>query len=156
MRVQSADLRPDEELRAFRARAGEAGHGALATFTGIVRGADGRTGRAIDRMELEHYPGMTERRLGEIVAQARERWEIGDPLVVHRVGTVRQGEDIVLVAVSSRHRAAAFAACEFIVDYLKTRAPFWKKEVGPDGERWVEQEQSDVDALGRWGDGGRP
>lgn len=142
------------ELQDFRERAGKDGHGAVATFTGIVRGIDERTGEAIGHMELEHYPGMTERRLEGIVAEARDRWEIGDPLVIHRIGKVLQGEDIVLVAVSSRHRAAAFSACEFIVDYLKTRAPFWKKEAGPGGGRWVEQDQADERAVERWGDGG--
>ena len=104
----------------------------------------------ITGMTLEHYPGMTERALEDIVAQARSRFDIGDALVIHRVGSLAPGDQIVLVAVTSAHRGQAFDACEFIMDWLKTRAPFWKKERLPDGERWVEARASDDEAAQRW------
>ena len=108
--------------------------GAIANFVGVVR--DGNDGHDIRAMTLEHYPGMTENALADICRQAHERWNLIDSRVVHRVGTIRPGEAIVLVAVSSAHRGEAFAACEFIMDYLKTQAPFWKKEQTADGTRW--------------------
>jgi molybdopterin synthase catalytic subunit len=101
-------------------------------------------------MTLEHYPGMTEKALEKIVDEARERWDIDDALVVHRVGTLQPGDQIVLVVVSSAHRGEAFQACEFLMDYLKTRAPFWKKERTPEGDRWVDARSSDDAAADRW------
>ena len=101
-------------------------------------------------MTLEHYPGMTEKALTDIVDQARRRWSIYDAVVIHRVGELAPTDQIVLVAVSSAHRGDAFAACEFIMDYLKTQAPFWKKELTPDGERWVDARASDDEAAARW------
>src|SRR5690606_33639180 len=107
-------------------------------------------GAGVTAMALEYYPGMTERALEDICAQARERWDILDALVVHRHGELAPGDQIVLVVVTSAHRGEAFAACEFIMDYLKTRAPFWKKESTPDGERWVEAREADDTAAARW------
>jgi molybdopterin synthase catalytic subunit len=101
-------------------------------------------------MTLEHYPGMTEKALGAIVEQARSRWRVIDMLVVHRIGELKPTDPIVLVIVTSAHRGDAFAACEFVMDYLKTDAPFWKKETTPDGERWVEARESDDSARERW------
>ena len=129
--------------------------GAVATFVGLVR--DLNEGAAVSGMTLEHYPGMTERALEDICAQAASRWDLLDMRVIHRVGPLEPGEAIVLVAVSSAHRGEAFAACEFVMDYLKTRAPFWKKEATPAGERWVEARASDDEAAARWAGGkGRP
>jgi molybdopterin synthase catalytic subunit len=125
--------------------------GAVATFVGMVR--DRNEGDRVSRMSLEHYPGMTERALEEICAEAARRWELLDMRVVHRVGPLEPGEAIVLVAVAGAHRGEAFAACEFIMDYLKTRAPFWKKELTPAGERWVEARSSDDEAASRWSGG---
>ena len=125
--------------------------GAVASFVGVVR--DGNDGQHIRAMTLEHYPGMTERALEEICAQAHDRWSLIDSCVIHRVGTLLPGEAIVLVAVSSAHRGEAFSACEFIMDYLKTRAPFWKKEDTPEGARWVEARADDDRAAGRWDKG---
>jgi molybdopterin synthase catalytic subunit len=115
--------------------------GAVASFVGLVREV---------AMTLEHYPGMTERAIGKIVDEARSRWQVMDCTVIHRYGALRPNEQIVLVAVASAHRGDAFAACEFIMDYLKTQAPFWKKEQTPDGARWVEAKSSDDAAAGRW------
>ena len=122
--------------------------GAIASFVGTVR--DVNEGQGVGAMTLEHYPGMTEKALEEICAQARARWDLIDTLVIHRHGRLEPLEAIVLVAVASAHRAEAFAACEFIMDYLKTRAPFWKKESTAQGERWVEARESDEDAAARW------
>ena len=122
--------------------------GAVVTFTGCVR-LQGERGELL-AMELECYPGMTESSLAAIVEEARQRWELLAVRVVHRVGRLLVGEEIVFVGVSARHRAVAFAAAEFIMDYLKTRAPFWKKEVTADGEYWVEQKQTDEQAVQRW------
>lgn len=127
--------------------------GAVATFVGMVR--DANEGAAVSRMSLEHYPGMTERALEEICVEAAGRWDLLEVRVVHRVGPLEPGDAIVLVAVASAHRGEAFAACEFIMDYLKTRAPFWKKELTPEGERWVEARSSDDEAASRWSGGGR-
>jgi molybdopterin synthase catalytic subunit len=107
-------------------------------------------------MTLEHYPGMTEKALATIVADAKTRWNIADALVIHRVGPLKPADQIVLVAVTSAHRGEAFAACEFIMDFLKTRAPFWKKEETPDGARWVEARASDDDAAARWQSATKP
>lgn len=122
--------------------------GAVASFTGIMR--DANDGDAVERMTLEHYPGMTERAIGEIVDQARARWKLIDVRVIHRVGELEPTDPIVLVVTAGGHRGGALAACEFIMDYLKTRAPFWKKEATGRGERWVESRESDHDAADRW------
>jgi molybdopterin synthase catalytic subunit len=119
--------------------------GAVVTFTGVVRGGDG-----LARMEIEHYPGMTQSAIAAIVAEAEERWGLDDCLVIHRYGAMEPGENIMMVATASRHRQAAFEAAEFLMDYLKSRAPFWKKEFGPDGAAWVAARDEDEDALGRW------
>ena len=122
--------------------------GAVATFVGLVR--DVNEGSDVSEMTLEHYPGMTERAIEDICEEAGRRWEVLDARVVHRVGTLRPTEPIVIVAVASGHRRDAFEACEFIMDFLKTRAPFWKKERTGDGERWVEARASDDEAAARW------
>ena len=120
----------------------------MASFVGVVR--DVNEGGAVEEMTLEHYPGMTERAIEEIISQARGRWNIYDALVIHRVGTLKPLDQIVLVVVTSGHRGDAFAACEFVMDYLKTRAPFWKKEKTPSGARWVDARASDDIAAERW------
>ena len=122
--------------------------GAVASFIGVVR--DLNDGDSVSTLTLEHYPGMTEKSLEAIVQQAKERWDIYDALIVHRVGTMRPLDQIVLVIVTSAHRGESFQACEFLMDYLKTRAPFWKKEVTPEGERWVDARSSDDVAAKRW------
>jgi molybdopterin synthase catalytic subunit len=146
VRVQHEDFDVGRELEAL-AR-GRVDVGAIASFVGLVR--DANDGHAIRGMTLEHYPGMTENALEEIVREAHGRWDLVDTLVIHRVGPLRPGDRIVLVAVAGAHRGEAFAACEFIMDYLKTRAPFWKREETPQGARWVEARASDDDAAGRW------
>jgi len=146
VRVQEADFDTGAELAALRA--GDARVGALASFLGLVR--DLNDGASVSEMTLEHYPGMTEKALEEIVAEAKGRWELYDALVIHRVGPLKPCDQIVLVAVTSAHRGEAFAACEFIMDYLKTRAPFWKKEATPDGGRWVDARETDDSAAERW------
>ena len=123
--------------------------GAVAAFLGLVR--DINAGQDVTAMTLEHYPGMTEKALADIVVQAQARWEVLDCCVIHRVGPLLPTEPIVLVAVASGHRGDAFAACEFIMDFLKTRAPFWKKEETPDGAIWVDARESDEAAAARWG-----
>lgn len=128
--------------------AGRTDIGAVATFVGLVRGAsDG-----VEEMTLEHYPGMTEKSLLEIVEQAEGRWNIMSAIVIHRVGSLQPGEQIVYVGVATGHRGEAFAACEFIMDYLKTRAPFWKKEKTAEGARWVDARDDDDSAAERWND----
>lgn len=149
VRVQEADFEVGAELAALRA--GDARVGALASFVGLVR--DVNAGAGVSEMTLEHYPGMTEKALAEIVAEAKGRWDIYDALVVHRVGPLKPCDQIVLVAVTSAHRGEAFAACEFIMDYLKTRAPFWKREVTPEGARWVDARDTDDSAAARWQQG---
>ena len=129
-------------------RAGNPAVGAIASFVGVVR--DLNDGASVDTMTLEHYPGMTEKALQAIVADAEKRWDLIDVSVVHRVGELRPTDPIVLVAVASAHRGDAFQACEFIMDYLKTRAPFWKKEEDSQGTRWVASRSSDARAAGRW------
>ncbi|MBS1131861.1 MAG: molybdopterin synthase subunit MoaE [Proteobacteria bacterium] len=146
VRVQEADFDVGAELAALRA--GDARVGALASFLGLVR--DLNDGASVSEMTLEHYPGMTEKALEEIVAEAGGRWDLYDALVIHRVGPLKPCEQIVLVAVTSAHRGEAFAACEFIMDYLKTRAPFWKREATPDGGRWVDARETDDSAAVRW------
>jgi len=122
--------------------------GAVASFLGLVR--DINEGEGVHTLTLEHYPGMTEKSLEDIVAEAGTRWSLLDATVIHRIGTLSPTEPIVLVAVASGHRGEAFAACEFIMDYLKTRAPFWKKEATPEGERWVDAREHDDHAARRW------
>ena len=152
VRVQEADFDIGRELDKLTGARTDAG--ALASFVGLVR--DGNDGRGVSAMTLEHYPGMTEKALEAICVEATKRWDILDTLVIHRVGALRPGERIVLVGVTSAHRGAAFAACEFIMDYLKTRAPFWKKESTPEGERWVEARASDDAAASKWLKGQTP
>jgi molybdopterin synthase catalytic subunit len=130
------------------AHAGDARIGAVAAFIGTVR--DVNDAAHVSTLTLEHYPGMTEKALAAIVADAEARWALLHVAVVHRVGALAPTDVIVVVAVASAHRADAFAACEFIMDYLKTRAPFWKKEVTPHGERWVDARASDDEAAARW------
>jgi molybdopterin synthase catalytic subunit len=122
--------------------------GAVVTFLGLMR--DMNAGARVTRMNLEHYPGMTEKALAAIAEEAAARWDLQGICVVHRVGELLPQDPIVLVAVSSSHRGDAFRACEFLIDYLKTRAPFWKKETTEEGERWVESRASDAAAAGRW------
>jgi molybdopterin synthase catalytic subunit len=146
VRVQAGDF--DLGLEIARLRAGDARVGAVVNFVGTVR--DMNDGASVAEMELEHYPGMTERALEDIVEQARARWPLFSALVIHRVGPLRPLEQIVLVACSAAHRGEAFAACEFIIDYLKTDAPFWKKEQTPDGARWVDAREADDAARAKW------
>ena len=146
VRVQTADFDLSTEVAQLRLTNPKVG--AVAAFVGTVR--DLNDGAAVSGMELEHYPEMTERALEQIVADAKARWPIFDALVIHRVGPLQPLEQIVLVAVTSRHRGEAFAACEFIMDYLKTQAPFWKKEQTPEGARWVDARESDDAALNKW------
>ena len=127
---------------------GSAAEGAIATFTGYVRSDN--EDRQVHSLELEHYPGMTERSVLQILQESAQRWPLLSAHVVHRVGKLAPGEQIVWVGVSSSHRGASFAACEFIMDYLKTRAPFWKKELGPMGEHWVDARESDNERASRW------
>ena len=146
VRVQEAEFDVAAELALLRA--GDARVGAICSFLGLVR--DINDGERVSGMTLEHYPGMTEKALEQIVLEARSRWDIYDALVIHRVGPLKPCDPIVLVGVASAHRAEAFAACEFIMDYLKTRAPFWKKEATADGGRWVDARETDDSAAARW------
>jgi molybdopterin synthase catalytic subunit len=146
VRVQKEDF--DLGAEVARLRAGDPRIGAVVTFVGTVR--DLNEGAQVAELELEHYPGMTERSLEDIVAQARVRWPLFGALVVHRVGPMQPMEQIVLVACSAAHRGEAFAACEFIMDYLKTEAPFWKKEQTPEGARWVDARSTDDAAKAKW------
>lgn len=147
VRVQSADFDLSAEVAALRA--GQHGVGAVASFIGTVR--DRSDGQGVSAMELEHYPGMTEQSIERMVDAAFERFDLIGARVVHRVGLLAPGDQIVLVLVSSAHRGQAFQACEFLMDYLKTQAPFWKKESTPEGARWVDARVSDDAALARWG-----
>jgi molybdopterin synthase catalytic subunit len=146
VRVQEGDFDPAELQRELLA--GDYREGAVATFTGYVRAQNER--RDVASMTLEHYPGMTEKSILEILRDATQRWPLHSAAVVHRVGTLYPGDQIVWVGVAASHRGAAFAACEFAMDYLKTRAPFWKKEHGPEGEHWVDARQSDDTRAARW------
>jgi molybdopterin synthase catalytic subunit len=163
--IQEGDFDAGVEIAALSA--GRDDVGAVASFVGLVRAdkaatvmppaqpgavspADGADGTPVQAMTLEHYPGMTEKALEAIVAEARGRWDIFGVRVIHRVGRLLPGDRIVFVAVASAHRGEAFAACEFIMDYLKTRAPFWKKEETAAGGRWVDARESDDHAAGRW------
>ncbi|MCG3188312.1 MAG: Molybdopterin synthase catalytic subunit [Burkholderiaceae bacterium] len=145
--IQQADFDLSAEVAALRVADGQVG--AVATFVGTVR--DRNDGAGVSAMELEHYPGMTERAIDAMVTEAHRRFDIRGVRVIHRVGALRQGDQIVLVAVSAAHRRDAFQACEFLMDYLKTQAPFWKQESTPEGARWVDARASDDAALARWG-----
>jgi molybdopterin synthase catalytic subunit len=146
VRIQTEDFDAGAEIAALRV--GNPAVGAVASFVGVVR--DRNDGDAVATLTLEHYPGMTEKAIEAIVEEARSRWAIIDVTVVHRVGELKPLDQIVLVVVAGGHRGDAFAACEFIMDYLKTRAPFWKKEQTPEGPRWVDARASDDDAADRW------
>jgi molybdopterin synthase catalytic subunit len=150
VRIQSADF--DLAAEAAALRDGDLGVGAVASFVGTVRerGHPGE-GEPVQVLELEHYPGMTEKSIEAMIDAAHARFDIRGARVVHRVGRLLPGEQIVLVAVASAHRGQAFQACEFIMDYLKTQAPFWKKETTPSGARWVDARVADDEALARWG-----
>ena len=139
VRVQAEDFDLGAEI--LNLRQGNTGIGAVASFIGLVRDLSHST--TVTEMTLEHYPGMTEKALTEIVEEAKRRWKIIDALVIHRIGPLKPTDQIVLVATSSAHRGDAFAACEFIMDYLKTRAPFWKKEQTESGAHWVDARESD-------------
>jgi molybdopterin synthase catalytic subunit len=147
VRVQTEDFDAGAEIAALRGTNPRVG--AVASFIGVVR--DINEGDSVREMILEHYPGMTERAVEKIVAEAKSRWDILDVLVVHRVGRLAPTDQIVLVVVTGAHRGDAFAACEFVMDYLKTRAPFWKKEQIGAGSRWVEARAADDVAAERWG-----
>jgi len=146
IQVQSESFDLGAEVDAMRE--GRTDIGAIASFVGLAR--DLNEGSGVAAMTLEHYPGMTEKALAALVDEANSRWTLLDVSVIHRVGRLLPGDPIVLVAVASSHRGEAFAACEFIMDFLKTRAPFWKKEETPQGERWVEARTSDDAAAERW------
>ena len=145
--VQTGDFDLAAEVAALRAD--DAGGGAVASFVGTVR--DRNEGLGVSSMELEHYPGMTEKAIEAMVDEALFRFDLRGVRVIHRVGRLEPGDQIVLVAVTSAHRGHAFQGCEFLMDYLKTQAPFWKKEAGPEGVRWVDARVSDDAALARWG-----
>jgi molybdopterin synthase catalytic subunit len=145
IRIQAADF----DIAALNREllAGRSDVGALASFIGLVRDLEGD---ALQQMTLEHYPGMTEKALQGIAEKAQARWQIADLAIIHRIGTLKPADQIVMVSVLSAHRGDAFAACEFIMDYLKTEAPFWKKETGEQGSRWVEARKSDLFAQKKW------
>jgi molybdopterin synthase catalytic subunit len=146
VRVQGADFDLSEEVAQLRRRHPKVG--AVVAFVGTVR--DMNEGASVAEMELEHYPGMTEQSIEAIIVQAKARWPLFDALVIHRVGPLKPMDQIVLVATTAAHRGEAFAACEFIIDYLKIEAPFWKKEQTPQGARWVDARGSDADAMAKW------
>ena len=142
--VQTAPFDLGAESNTFAAACPSAG--AIVTFTGIVRD----NGGTLSAMQIEHYPGMTERAIAAIMDQAQARWTLTDALVIHRHGTLAPGEPIMMVATAAPHRADAFDAAQFLMDYLKSRAPFWKQEIGADGAKWVAAQDTDEDALKRW------
>lgn len=144
VRVQKKPFEMGTEVDAFTALV--PGAGAVVTFSGLVRDEGG----TLSAMEIEHYPGMTEKALGKIRAEAVERWSLADAMIIHRYGPMTPGDQIMMVATAARHRADAFVAAEFLMDYLKSRAPFWKKEFGADGETWVAAKDEDEAALGKW------
>lgn len=147
VRVQEGDFDIGAEVR--RITAGRTDIGAIVTFTGTVR--DSSDSAPLASMTLEHYPGMTERELAQVEAEALQRWPLQASLIVHRIGTLKPGDNIVLVVTASAHRQHAFASAEFLMDYLKTRAPFWKNEVGADGAKvWVDARETDDRAAERW------
>ncbi len=145
--IQTQDFDVSQELAALRA--GDARVGAVCSFLGTVR--ERNDGSSAASMELEHYPGMTEKSISAMMDEARQRFDIYAARVIHRVGLLHPQDQIVFVAVTSAHRGESFKACEFLMDYLKTQAPFWKKEVTPEGARWVDARVSDDQALARWG-----
>ena len=145
--IQTHDFDLSAEVAALRA--GDARVGAVCVFVGTVR--DRNDGQSVSTMELEHYPGMTEKAIEAMIDAAHQRFNVHGVRVIHRVGVLQPQDQIVLVAVTSAHRGEAFQACEFLMDYLKTQAPFWKKEQTPDGARWVDARVSDDAALARWG-----
>lgn len=149
VRIQEQDFDLTSEIALLRR--GDGGVGAVAIFIGTVR--DLNDGSKVEQMTLEHYPGMTEASLEAIIDEAKGRWNLNQALIIHRVGPLLPQDQIVLVAVTSAHRGEAFAACEFMMDYLKTQAPFWKKEDTPNGARWVDARVSDDEALSRWSKG---
>ena len=144
VRVQSEDFDLGAELSGFAKDRADVG--AQVSFTGVVRDVAG----GLDRMEIEHYPGMTQKAIAAMVDKAVARWDLADCLVIHRYGPLKPGEQIMMVATAAPHRVAAFEAAEYLMDYLKSRAPFWKKEFGVDGSSWVEAKDEDEDALSRW------
>jgi molybdopterin synthase catalytic subunit len=145
--IQTEDFDVAAEIAALRG--GDAGVGAVCSFIGTVR--DRNDGSAVSAMELEHYPGMTEKAIEQMIDEALRRFDLRGVRVIHRVGPLQLQDQIVLVAVTSSHRGESFQACEFLMDYLKTQAPFWKKESTPEGERWVDARVADDAALKRWG-----
>jgi molybdopterin synthase catalytic subunit len=145
--IQTQDFDVSHELAQLRQD--DARVGAVCCFVGTVR--ERNEGSAVSSMELEHYPGMTEKSIQAMIDQARQRFDVYAARVIHRVGLLQPQDQIVLVAVTSAHRGMSFQACEFLMDYLKTQAPFWKKEVTPEGARWVDARVSDDQALARWG-----
>ena len=145
--IQIEDFDLGAEVAALRA--GDAGVGAVASFIGTVR--ERSEGQSVSEMELEHYPGMTERSIEAMIDEALRRFDIRAARVVHRVGRLSAGAQIMMVAVAAGHRGQAFQACEFLMDYLKTQAPFWKKQTTPEGARWVDARVADDTALARWG-----
>lgn len=147
--IQSGDF--DLSAEVARLREGDGGVGAVVTFTGTVRDRNSGSAAEVQAMELEHYPGMTERAIETMIDQAQLRFDIRAARVIHRVGPLLPRDQIVMVAVTSAHRGQAFEACEFLMDYLKTQAPFWKKETTPEGARWVDARVADDAALARWG-----
>ena len=158
IRVQREDFDVGRELE--RLSAGDHTVGGVASFIGLVRdfnlqgGSSASSAERVSAMTLEHYPGMTERKLAEIEAEANRRWPLAASLIIHRYGRLEPGDRIVLVATASPHRDAALAACHFLIDWLKTEAPFWKSEETPEGERWVETRAEDDAAKSRWSRGG--
>jgi len=146
VQVQEADFQLQQEY--LKLLNEQKVSGAVVTFVGLVR--DFNDGRQVTGLKLEHYPGMTEKSLKDIARQASERWQLEAVTIIHRVGQLSLGDQIVLVAIASQHRGNAFDACEFVMDYLKTKAPFWKKEITQEGEFWVEAKQSDTDKANDW------
>jgi molybdopterin synthase catalytic subunit len=146
IKVQPEDFDPGAELDALVA--GRTEIGAAVSFVGYMR--DHNEGRGVKTLTLEHYPGMAEKALSEIEAEAHKRWPLNASLIIHRVGPLKPSDRIVLVITTSAHRQAAFEAAEFLMDWLKTKAPFWKKESGPEGENWVSSRQTDENAAQRW------
>jgi molybdopterin synthase catalytic subunit len=145
--IQTEDFDLQQEVAALRA--GDAGVGAVCSFIGTVR--DRNDGSAVASMELEHYPGMTEKAIEAMIDEACRRFDILGARVIHRVGLLQPQDQIMMVAVTSAHRGQSFLACEFLMDYLKTQAPFWKKEQTPEGARWVDARATDDEAIARWG-----
>ena len=148
IRVQHEDFDIGAEITALKGTRTEIG--AIVTFTGTVRDYNGEVAGEVTEMTLEHYPGMTEAELTKIETEAHARWPLQASLIVHRIGTLKPGDNIVLVITASAHRDAAFEAARYLMDYLKTSAPFWKRESGPSGDRWVEAKADDTTAATRW------